>query len=95
MSDPLGLESGVVRLAEYDGRWPVLFAAEAERLLASGDGMPLRLEHIGSTSIAGMCAKPVLDILAGRPPGSPLAPYIACIQRAGYVHRGERGNRPH
>jgi GrpB-like predicted nucleotidyltransferase (UPF0157 family) len=91
MSDPLGLESGIVRLAEYDERWRLLFAAEAERLLAFSDGLPLRIEHIGSTSIPGMCAKPVLDILAGRPSGTPLDPYLVCIQRAGYVHRGERG----
>jgi GrpB-like predicted nucleotidyltransferase (UPF0157 family) len=91
MSDPLGLESGIVRLAEYDDRWPVLFAAEAGRLLAFSDGIALRIEHIGSTSIAGMCAKPVLDILAGRPSGTPVDPYLVCIQRAGYVHRGERG----
>ena len=91
MVNPLGLESGVVRLAEYDARWPLLFAAEAQRLLAFSDGMPLRLEHIGSTSVPGMCAKPVLDILAGRPAGAPAGRYVAAIERAGYDHRGERG----
>ena len=91
MSEALGLESGIVRLAEYDDRWPWLFAAEAGRLLACSDGISLRIEHIGSTSIPGMCAKPVLDILAGRPSGTPLDPYLVCIGRAGYVHRGERG----
>lgn len=91
MTAALGLESGVVRLVEYDVRWPVLFTAETQRIRERCGALPLRLEHIGSTSIPGLCAKPVLDILAGRPPGTPLPDYVAALERAGYVHRGERG----
>jgi GrpB-like predicted nucleotidyltransferase (UPF0157 family) len=88
---PLGLESGVVRLAEYDERWPSLFAAEARHIFAFSEDIPLRLEHIGSTSVPGMCAKPVLDILAGRPSATPVGAYVVCFQRAGYDYRGEQG----
>jgi GrpB-like predicted nucleotidyltransferase (UPF0157 family) len=90
MTNPLGLESGVVRLVEYDERWPSLFAAEAERLLAFADGLPVRLEHIGSTAVPGLCAKPVLDMLAGRTAGTSAAAWIAWLQRAGFDHRGEQ-----
>ena len=62
MTTPLGLESGVVRLVEYDSRWPELFEAEAERLRPVAERLSLVLEHVGSTSIPGLCAKPVLDI---------------------------------
>src|SRR5262245_15236172 len=91
MANPLGLESGVVRLVEYDPRWPVLFAAEQARLRAACGSLPLRFEHIGGTSIPGMCAKPVLDILAGRPPEPRSGDCIAALNRAGYDHRGEQG----
>ncbi|HET7295321.1 MAG TPA: GrpB family protein [Vicinamibacteria bacterium] len=91
MTGALGLESGLVRLVEYDARWPALFDAEARRLREACAGLPLRLEHIGSTAVSGLCAKPVLDILAGRPADVPANRYIARLHSAGYEHRGERG----
>jgi GrpB-like predicted nucleotidyltransferase (UPF0157 family) len=91
MTNPLGLESGVVRLVEYDSRWPALFSDEQRRLRAVCDPLPLRFEHIGGTSIPGMPAKPVLDILAGRPHESSRLHCIAALIRAGYQHRGEQG----
>jgi GrpB-like predicted nucleotidyltransferase (UPF0157 family) len=91
MTDSLGLEPGVVRLVEYDARWPELFAAERERIRVACGTFPLRLEHVGGTSIPGMCAKPVLDMVAGRPHGSPVQDCITRLQQAGYEHRGEQG----
>jgi GrpB-like predicted nucleotidyltransferase (UPF0157 family) len=91
MADPLGLESGIVRLLEYDARWPGLFAAEEQRIRACCGALPLKLEHIGSTSVPGLCAKPVLDILAGRPRDAAISEYVTALGHAGYVHRGERG----
>jgi GrpB-like predicted nucleotidyltransferase (UPF0157 family) len=91
MSASLGLESGVVRLVEYDSRWPVLFDDEQQRIRHYSGALALRLEHVGGTSIPGMSAKPVLDIAAGRPPGASIQGYVAALERAGYEHRGERG----
>ncbi len=88
---PLGLESGSVRLVEYDERWPALFNAERRRILHHCGPLPVIVEHIGSTSIPGMCAKPVLDMLAGRPRGTSTAEYVEALTGAGYVYRGERG----
>jgi len=91
-ADALGLEPGVVRMVEYDARWPLLFAAEQQRIRdRCGAGLALRLEHVGGTSIPGMCAKPVLDIAAGRPRDTPPHEYVSHLARAGYEHRGERG----
>jgi GrpB-like predicted nucleotidyltransferase (UPF0157 family) len=86
---PLGLEPGMVRLVEYDARWPALFAEERERI--RGYCPALRLEHVGGTAIPGMCAKPVLDMVAGRPAETPMEDCVAGLERAGYEHRGERG----
>ena len=91
MADSLGLESGVVRLVEYDAGWPALFAAEQQRIRDQCGTLALRLEHVGGTSIPGMCAKPILDIVAGRPRDTSIQDCIAALQRAGYEHRGERG----
>jgi GrpB-like predicted nucleotidyltransferase (UPF0157 family) len=91
MADPLGLEFGIVRLVEYDARWPALFSAEQQRIRDRSGTLPLRLEHIGGTSIPGMCAKPVLDIAAGRASDTSTHDYVAALEEAGYEHRGERG----
>jgi GrpB-like predicted nucleotidyltransferase (UPF0157 family) len=91
MTDALGLESGIVRVVDYDVRWPALFAAEWQRIRDACERLDLHLEHVGGTSIPGMCAKPVLDIAAGRPGNIPAQDYIAAFERAGYEHRGERG----
>lgn len=66
MSTSLGLPSGVVRVVPYDPAWATLFAAEAERLRAMAGSLDLQLEHVGSTAVPGLVAKPILDILGGR-----------------------------
>jgi len=91
MADSLGLESGAVRVVEYDARWPVLFAAEQQRIRDQCGTLALSLQHIGGTSIPDMCAKPILDIAAGRPRDTSTKGYIAALEQAGYEHRGERG----
>ena len=80
-----------MRLVEYDARWPALFAAEGQRIFRACGTLPLHLEHAGGTSIPGMCAKPVLDIVAGRPAHKAGPDYVAALERAGYAHRGEQG----
>jgi GrpB-like predicted nucleotidyltransferase (UPF0157 family) len=89
----LGLERGVVRLVPYDLAWPELFAAEAERIqkIFSAAGLVIALEHMGSTAIPGLAAKPILDILGGYPAGVRVADYISVLIGAGYMHRGEQG----
>ena len=91
MSNPLGLQSGTVQVVAYDDRWPELFRAESSRLLQASGDLPLSLEHIGSTAVPGLCAKPVLDILAGHPGTIAALAYVPPFQRAGYEHRGDGG----
>jgi GrpB-like predicted nucleotidyltransferase (UPF0157 family) len=91
LAGALGLERGVVRLVEYDARWPALFAAERQRILECCGTLALSLEHVGGTAIPGMCGKPVLDLAAGRPRDTSIPDYVAAFEQAGYEHRGERG----
>ena len=52
-----------VELQEYQTNWPEKFACEQARILTALQGLALDVEHIGSTAIPGMIAKPILDIL--------------------------------
>lgn len=88
---PLGLPRGVVRVDDYDPEWPALFAAEAARIERACDGLDLDVEHVGSTSVPGLCAKPVVDLLVGRPPGISAESAIRGLVAADYVHRGDLG----
>ncbi|MEH1845153.1 MAG: GrpB family protein [Nostoc sp.] len=55
-----------VNIVEYDPRWQTLFAQEAERIWqALGNDLVVEIEHIGSTAVPGMAAKPVIDIMVG------------------------------
>jgi GrpB-like predicted nucleotidyltransferase (UPF0157 family) len=91
MNQPLGLESGIVRVVPYDPRWPDLFQAELQRLRTALLPLVATIEHIGSTAVPGLAAKPVLDILAGYDDPELLQQYIMRFEAAGYEHRGEQG----
>lgn len=54
-----------VYVEQYQKEWKLLYQAEARRLRNALDGQNVRLEHIGSTSVPGLLAKPIVDILAG------------------------------
>lgn len=91
MTSPLGLAPGTVVVVPYDARWPALFQAEVDRLVGVATLEQLRIEHTGSTSVAGLCAKPIIDLLAGHPAGTSPDAFIEGLVRAGYVYRGEQG----
>jgi GrpB-like predicted nucleotidyltransferase (UPF0157 family) len=48
---------------DYDPNWPALFALEAHRLRTELHGVAFRIDHVGSTAVPGLAAKPVIDIL--------------------------------
>ena len=54
----------MVELRAHDERWAGLYAVEAARIAEVAEGRIIELQHYGSTSIPGMCAKPILDMLA-------------------------------
>jgi GrpB-like predicted nucleotidyltransferase (UPF0157 family) len=56
-----------VHLSPYSLEWPVLFAAEARRI-TSALPVQIAIEHIGSTSVVGLLAKPIVDIMTGIQP---------------------------
>jgi GrpB-like predicted nucleotidyltransferase (UPF0157 family) len=65
VSGTVNAHNGGIYLAPYDPAWPRQYAEAAVKIRAAlGEGV-IVLEHIGSTSIPGLCAKPIIDILLG------------------------------
>jgi GrpB-like predicted nucleotidyltransferase (UPF0157 family) len=54
-----------VKIVDYDSRWPSIFKVEKQRIVMLTGDRIVGIEHFGSTSIPRICAKPVIDILAG------------------------------
>ncbi len=86
----LGLERGTVQLVSYQKAWRDLFLEERTRLKALGDGV-LDVQHIGSTSIPGMTAKPMLDVGVAVENFEEAFALIAPLENIGYDYRGEHG----
>lgn len=63
----LGLEHGVVRLREYTPLWAELYAIEAIALRTALGRFALDVQHVGSTAVPGLVAKPILDIAVAIP----------------------------
>ena len=80
-----------VVLVEYDPRWPQGFAVERELLERALGSVAIDIQHVGSTAVTEMVAKPITDILVGvaKVPIAPIAVNAVCA--LGYVHKGENG----
>jgi GrpB-like predicted nucleotidyltransferase (UPF0157 family) len=61
----LGLERGLVKLEPYNDKWSKLFDEERELLSSRLKELIIAIEHVGSTSIEGLFAKPIIDIAIG------------------------------
>ena len=79
--------NGPVELAEYDPRWPGLFAREEARIRHVLGDRVVRVEHTGSTSVPGLAAKPRIDITMEVADSSDEAAYVPDLEAAGYVLR--------
>jgi GrpB-like predicted nucleotidyltransferase (UPF0157 family) len=62
IGEPKPLNSRIP-LVDYDPRWPELSEREADRIRDLLGGAALRIEHTGSTSVPGLAAKPIIDML--------------------------------
>ena len=83
----LKVHGATVHLADYDPAWPRLYEREAGRLRSTlGDRVRL-LEHVGSTSVPGLAAKPIIDIVLAVPDSSDEPAYVPEMEAAGYAVR--------
>jgi GrpB-like predicted nucleotidyltransferase (UPF0157 family) len=76
-----------ITLVEYDPEWPRLFEREERRLREALGDLALRIEHTGSTSVPGLAAKPIIDIVLVVPDSADESAYVPQLEAAGYVLR--------
>lgn len=85
-----------VHLAEPDPSWPALYARVAARVEAALDSGVLRLDHVGSTSVPGLPAKPIIDVSLAVADPVDEAAYVPALEDAGFLlHLREPGWHQH
>lgn len=80
-----------VSIQDYDPAWPEAFSKLAARVNAALGSLVVTIEHIGSTAVPGLAAKPIidLDVVLGSPADLPEG--IRLLASLGYVHEGDLG----
>jgi GrpB-like predicted nucleotidyltransferase (UPF0157 family) len=76
-----------IELRNYDPAWPRLYQQEAARIRWVLGDRVMRLEHVGSTSVPGLAAKPIVDLVLEVPDAADEATYLPAMAAAGYVLR--------
>ena len=76
--------SGPIRIVDYDPDWPHRFEREATRIRSALAGLALRIEHTGSTSVPGLPAKPIIDIVLVVADSAQETAYAPALEKAGY-----------
>ncbi|MDB4992564.1 MAG: hypothetical protein JWL75_809 [Parcubacteria group bacterium] len=95
-SNALGLQRGTVVLSEYTPEWHQLFEEEKVNLATVLGTSTLSIEHIGSTAIPGIKAKPILDLMVAIPRLDGWEQYIEALGLLSYEFRRDfRHNQQH
>lgn len=79
-----GQEQRDIVIVAYDPGWPARFATERRRIVRALGSTARRVDHIGSTSVPGLAAKPIIDIDLSVPDPDDEPAYLPALQRAGY-----------
>lgn len=85
LGDPA--EHREIVLVDYDPEWPQRFHEEAAKIRSALPGVVVGLEHIGSTSVPGLAAKPIIDILLVVQNSGDEHSYVPALEQAGYELR--------
>jgi GrpB-like predicted nucleotidyltransferase (UPF0157 family) len=75
-----------ILVVAYDPQWPILFEREKEKLMALPGSSLLMVEHMGSTSVPGLAAKPVIDIGVGMRSLAEAPALMLSIESLGYAY---------
>lgn len=74
-------------LCDYDPHWLALYAQEHVKIARALAGQSVRIEHVGFTSVPGLCAKPIIDILLLVDDAASEERYAPALEAAGYTLR--------
>lgn len=104
----VGVKRGTVELSPYQPEWKRRYEAEVERLQSVAGDRLHDFEHVGSTAVEGLAAKPIIDMLAVVEDAADAAALVPVLEERGYEHRpndgvpdreflakGPRANRTH
>ena len=94
----LGLKRGKVKLSPHSPKWPEIFKKEKKTLQkALGMMIIIDIQHVGSTAVSGIPAKPIIDIAVAVPELTRKEPekYIESLKKVDYEYRGEDRPREH
>src|SRR5581483_5318568 len=83
--------SAPVEIADYDPRWPEAFAALRGQIAAVLGPLAQRIEHVGSTAVPGLPAKPIIDLDVVIATPADLPAVIGRLGTLGYQHEGDLG----
>jgi GrpB-like predicted nucleotidyltransferase (UPF0157 family) len=78
-------------VVRYDRAWPVQYEAIRMAVAPAFTGTDIAIEHVGSTAVPGLAAKPVIDVDVVVPTEADIAGGIRRLVTLGYVHRGDLG----
>lgn len=84
---PVDVLDGPILLVEYDPAWPALYEREARRIRGALAGRALLIEHVGSTAVPGLAAKPLVDVVLAVADSADERAYVPDLEAAGYVLR--------
>jgi GrpB-like predicted nucleotidyltransferase (UPF0157 family) len=82
-----GVEKRVIEIVDYQPDWPEKYQAHAQAIATALGDTAIRIEHIGSTSVPGLGAKPIIDILLVVANSADEDTYLPQMERAGYELR--------
>ena len=89
-----GREEREVVIVDYSPAWPLRFEEERQRIGGALGGVARRIEHVGSTAVPGLAAKPIVDILVSVEDPEEEPSYVPALEAVGYVLRvREPGHR--
>jgi GrpB-like predicted nucleotidyltransferase (UPF0157 family) len=74
-----------LRIVDHDDRWAARAAVELELLRTALGAVAVRVEHVGSTSVPGLAAKPILDLRLAVPAIAARSDYVGPLERLGYL----------
>lgn len=87
----LGTQGAHVEVVEYNPEWPRVFEREAALIMKACGPRITKVHHVGGTSVPGLAAKPVLDIVSVADHPSECAESVSGMTGLGYRYRGENG----
>jgi GrpB-like predicted nucleotidyltransferase (UPF0157 family) len=76
-----------IEICAYDDEWPRRFAREERRIRAALGAAALQVEHVGSTSVPGLAAKPIIDVILVVADSTDEDAYVPALEAAGYILR--------